>query len=157
MEKEKYLDNLKNINLRPNKLKIRETKEEILMENDINNNNGDMEFLSELFVGLADAEKMAKGPSRDAQLLRLGVIAEFDAANFYESMASMADDERVKRLFIDVAYEEKVHAGEFNSMLEGAVDPEYGPSDKEGEEEVDDLVDVEPDDMEKSEEADEEE
>jgi hypothetical protein len=151
MEKEKYLSKLKNINLRPNKLKIRETKEEILIENKINKNT-DMEFLNELFVGLADAEKMPPGPSRDAQLLRLGVIAEFDAANFYESMASMADDERVKRLFIDVAYEEKVHAGEFNSMLEGAIDPEYGPSDKEGEEEVDDLVNVEPDDMEESEE-----
>lgn len=150
-EKEKYLSSLKDIDLRPNKIKVQERKEEILLENILSEEKGSKEgtpdFLNELFVGLADAEKVPEGPSRDAQLLRLGVIAEFDAANFYESMASLADDEKVKRVFLDVAYEEKVHAAEFNTLLEGAIDPEYGPSEEEGEDEVEELVDIEPDDM----------
>jgi len=58
-----------------------------------------------------------------AQALRLSIIAELDAINLYIQIASAVDDERIRRVFEDVAREEKTHVGEFLALLK-IIDPE---------------------------------
>ena len=53
----------------------------------------------------------------DQELLRIAIMAEFDAINLYEQMADMIDDEDLKKVLMDVAQEEKTHVGEFQTML----------------------------------------
>lgn len=45
------------------------------------------------------------------------MIAELDAVNLYEQLAAMASDELIKKVFLDIAKEEKTHAGEFQALL----------------------------------------
>jgi hypothetical protein len=75
----------------------------------------------------------------DMEMLRRGIIAEMDAVNLYEQMAANATDERIKKIMLDVAYEEKVHAGEFEALLE-LIDEDYEEAEEEGEEEVEDEI-----------------
>jgi len=53
----------------------------------------------------------------DAELVRLGLIAELDAISLYEQLAAQAKDPLVKKVFMDIAYEEKEHVGEFLELL----------------------------------------
>lgn len=53
----------------------------------------------------------------DTELLRAGILAELDAINLYEQMAATTDDENLKKVFMEVAKEEKTHVGEFQAML----------------------------------------
>jgi rubrerythrin len=76
--------------------------------------------------------------TKDMELLRQGIIAEMDAVNLYEQMAADATDEKVKKVMLDIAYEEKVHAGEFEKVLE-EIDPDYERAEAEGEDEVRDM------------------
>jgi rubrerythrin len=61
-------------------------------------------------------EKVKK-ENLDKEILRLGVIAELDAINLYEQMASYTQNENIKRVLLDVAREEKTHVGEFQTLL----------------------------------------
>ena len=62
-------------------------------------------------IGKLDAK------SKDRELLRVGLIAELDAINLYEQLAAEATDERIKKLFLEIAREEKTHVGEFLAVL----------------------------------------
>jgi len=53
----------------------------------------------------------------DAEILRVGMIAELDAVNLYEQMAAMAQDGNIKKILLDIAKEEKTHIGEFQALL----------------------------------------
>lgn len=53
----------------------------------------------------------------EKQLLRLGLIAELDAINLYEQLASLSKDEKIKKTFQNIAREEKEHVGEFETLL----------------------------------------
>ncbi len=53
----------------------------------------------------------------DKEILRLAVIAELDAINLYEQMASMTGSENLKKVLLEVAREEKTHVGEFQALL----------------------------------------
>jgi rubrerythrin len=53
----------------------------------------------------------------DKEILRLAVIAELDAINLYEQMASMTESENLKKVLLDIAKEEKTHVGEFQALL----------------------------------------
>ena len=53
----------------------------------------------------------------DRQALRVGIIAELDAVNLYEQLAAKAKDERVKKIMMHTAKEEKTHVGEFQALL----------------------------------------
>lgn len=53
----------------------------------------------------------------DKQILRIGMIAELDAVNLYEQMASVALDKNIKKMLLDIAKEEKTHIGEFQALL----------------------------------------
>ncbi|AFK22556.1 ferritin family protein [Pyrococcus sp. ST04] len=52
-----------------------------------------------------------------AQALRWAIEAELDAISFYEQLAELIEDERIKHIFYDVANEEKEHVGEFLAAL----------------------------------------
>lgn len=98
-----------------------------------------MERLNELFIKAAEINSMPAGRIRDMQMLRLGIIAEFDAANLYELMADLASSEELRELFMDVANEEKVHIGEFEYALE-ILDPDHDKNVEEGEEEAEEVT-----------------
>jgi rubrerythrin len=53
----------------------------------------------------------------DCEILRAGIIAELDAINMYEQMASLAKDSNIKKMLLDIAKEEKTHVGEFQRLL----------------------------------------
>ncbi len=61
-------------------------------------------------------EKVKK-EDKDKEILRVGVIAELDAINLYEQMASMTDNDDIKKILLDIAREEKTHVGEFQTLL----------------------------------------
>ncbi len=63
-----------------------------------------------------DLEKVGK-EDVDKEILRLGIIAELDAINLYEQMAAMAKNPDIRKVLLDIAKEEKTHAGEFQTML----------------------------------------
>ena len=44
-------------------------------------------------------------------------IAELDAINLYEQLAAESTDEKIKKLFLEIAREEKTHVGEFLAVL----------------------------------------
>ncbi|MCI4434001.1 MAG: ferritin family protein [Thermoplasmata archaeon] len=67
--------------------------------------------------------------------IREDIAAEIDAINLYLSQATLIDDEFVKSVLIDIANEEKVHLGEFLSVLE-KLDPEQVKAIKKGKEET---------------------
>jgi rubrerythrin len=51
------------------------------------------------------------------EILRVAIAAEFDAISLYEQLAAASDREDMKKVFQDVAGEEKTHVGEFQAML----------------------------------------
>jgi rubrerythrin len=53
----------------------------------------------------------------DKEILRASIIAELDAINLYEQMASLTKSEAIKATLLDVAKEEKTHVGEFQALL----------------------------------------
>jgi len=53
----------------------------------------------------------------DKEILRVGLIAELDAINLYEQLAAMTKDLNIRKVLLDIAKEEKTHAGEFLAML----------------------------------------
>ncbi len=81
--------------------------------------------------------KKAEG-NIDTEILRVGIIAELDAINLYEQMAAMTDDVLLKKVFMDIAEEEKTHVGEFQALLLEK-DPEQKKELEEGKEEVDEM------------------
>ncbi len=71
----------------------------------------------------------------DAELVRLGLIAELDAISLYEQLAAHARDPLVKKVFMDIAHEEKEHVGEFLELLK-RLDPRQVDALEHGAEEV---------------------
>lgn len=58
-----------------------------------------------------------KGEDLDKEILRVGIIAELDAVSLYEQMAAMTENDRIRKILLDVAKEEKTHVGEFQALL----------------------------------------
>lgn len=75
----------------------------------------------------------------DKQILRIGIIAELDAINFYEQLAVMTQNRDLKKLMLDVAREEKTHIGEFQALLTN-LDPEQEQELTKGKQEVTALI-----------------
>lgn len=50
--------------------------------------------------------------------IRQSIIAEQDAIVLYESFANSTTDDNAKKIFKDIADEEKIHVGEFQALLE---------------------------------------
>ncbi len=85
-----------------------------------------------------DLEKIKK-EDIDKEILRAGIIAEYDAINLYEQMAALANNEDIRKVMLDVAKEEKEHVGEFQTLLL-RLDKELGEEMADGKKEVEELV-----------------
>lgn len=70
-------------------------------------------MMSQLPIDLKNINKK----DLDREILRAGLIAEFDAINLYEQMAAMTASENLKKVLMDIAKEEKTHVGEFQALL----------------------------------------
>lgn len=135
MDKKDYLHRLKSTDLRPDKIKIEEFNPVILNEVPYD----DEKNILELFIQTGEIQSTFPGPQRDMQILRIGMIAELDAVNLYEKLAALTENPKVAKVMLDVAKEEKIHAGEFETLLE-EIDPEHEKAEEEGKEEVKDLL-----------------
>ena len=85
-----------------------------------------------------DIQKI-KSEGIDKEILRAALIAELDAINLYEEMATLAKNQNIKTVLLDVAKEEKEHVGEFQTLLL-MFDKEQVEELKEGKEEVEKLI-----------------
>ena len=83
-------------------------------------------------------EKLSKDKI-DMELLRVGMIAELDAVNLYEQLAAATDNEDLKKIFLDIAREEKTHFGEFQALLL-KLDKEQVEELEKGKGEVEELI-----------------
>lgn len=92
-------------------------------------------MLSQIPVNLAKVSKK----DLDKEILRLGMIAELDAVNLYEQLASMTSNNKIKTIILDIAKEEKTHVGEFQALLL-LLDKEQEKELAEGKKEVDELT-----------------
>ena len=67
------------------------------------------------FAGLASDRKLT-----DAKLIRairFMVAAEYEAVQLYMQLAESTDDKLAQEVLVDIADEERVHAGEFLRLL----------------------------------------
>ncbi len=94
---------------------------------------GGNKMLSKLPIDLNKIENL------DKEILRAGIIAEYDAINLYEQMASMTEDKDLKKVLLDIAKEEKEHVGEFEAFLLKK-DGEHGEAVEEGKKEVKEMI-----------------
>ncbi len=92
-------------------------------------------MLSKIPIKLEDIE----ASNIDKEILRAGIIAEYDAINLYEQMAALAKSKDIKKVMLDVAKEEKEHVGEFQTILL-RLDDELVEEMEEGKKEVEELV-----------------
>ncbi len=94
-------------------------------------------MLAENPVSLSKGRKMTR--EELSQALRYAIIAELDAINLYIQFANATDDEKARKIFLDVAKEEKTHVGEFLELLL-SLDPEQVKELEEGRTEVKELL-----------------
>jgi len=73
--------------------------------------------------------------------IRFMIAAEYEAIQLYMQMAESIDDELAKEVLIDIANEEKVHAGEFLKLLYH-LDPEEEKFYTEGYAEVEEIIEA---------------
>lgn len=92
-------------------------------------------MLSTIPIDLSEIDKK----NVDREILRAGIIAELDAINLYEQMASLTKNEAIKANLLDVAKEEKTHVGEFQALLL-QVDSEQADELEHGKREVEELA-----------------
>jgi rubrerythrin len=58
--------------------------------------------------------------------IRFNVAAEYEAVQVYMELAEATDNEKAKAVLIDIANEERVHAGEFLRLLKDLAPDEEG-------------------------------
>jgi rubrerythrin len=92
------------------------------------------------FSGLAHGRKLTK--SELIRAIRFLVAAEYEAVQMYMQLAESIDNKLAAEVLVDIADEERVHAGEFLRLLkELAPDEEkfYAEGAQEVEEEINKL------------------
>jgi rubrerythrin len=92
-------------------------------------------MLSTIPIDLSEIDKK----NVDKEILRASIIAELDAINLYEQMASLTKNEAIKANLLDVAKEEKTHVGEFQALLL-QIDSEQADELEHGKREVEELA-----------------
>ena len=92
-------------------------------------------MLSTIPVNLAKVNKA----HLDREILRVGMIAELDAVSLYEQLAAATTNAKIKKVFLDIAKEEKTHIGEFETLLL-MLDREQVKENAKGKKEVEELV-----------------
>jgi rubrerythrin len=71
--------------------------------------------------------------------IRFMVAAEYEAVQLYMQLAESTDHKLAKDVLMDIADEERVHAGEFLKLLKYLA-PDEEKFYKEGEEEVNEMI-----------------
>jgi rubrerythrin len=89
------------------------------------------------FSGLANARMLTH--EELVRAIRFMVAAEYEAIQLYMQLAESTDHELAKEVLVDVADEERVHAGEFLRLLHELAPDEKGFYD-EGAEEVEEEI-----------------
>jgi len=89
------------------------------------------------FTGLKNDRKLTR--EELVRAIRFMIAAEYEAIQLYQQTAESTDNELAKEVLIDIANEEKEHAGEFLRLLH-EVDPEEEEFYKEGYEEVEEMI-----------------
>jgi len=89
------------------------------------------------FAGLKADRKLTKAELIRA--IRFMVAAEYEAVQLYMQLAESTDDKLAKEVLIDIADEERVHAGEFLRLLRQLA-PDEENFYKEGQEEVEEMM-----------------
>jgi rubrerythrin len=74
-----------------------------------------MPEFSSAFSGLASDRKLT--PSELVRAIRFMVSAEYEAVQLYVQLAESTDDALARNVLMDIADEERVHAGEFLRLL----------------------------------------
>ncbi|KLO25007.1 MULTISPECIES: ferritin family protein [unclassified Marinitoga] len=89
------------------------------------------------FSGLKSGRKLTD--EELVRAIRYMVAAEYEAIQLYMQLAESTNNELAKEVLVDIANEERVHAGEFLRLLK-ELDPEeekfYNEGAKEVEEEI---------------------
>ncbi len=67
------------------------------------------------FSGLAAGRKLT--PEELVRAIRFMIAAEYEAVQLYTQLAESIDNELARRVLVDIAEEEIVHAGEFLALL----------------------------------------
>ena len=75
---------------------------------------------------LKNLKKLCEDTSHDERSIKKLLSQEYEALETYKTLAVEAEDERVKKVFLDIAGEEEIHAGELRELLK-----EIGFSDEE--------------------------
>ncbi|MHC4481136.1 MAG: ferritin family protein [Planctomycetota bacterium] len=89
------------------------------------------------FSGVVPERKLTR--SELIRALRLNLAAEQEAVHVYEAHADATDDELARKVLHDIADEERVHAGEFQRLINILLPDEEGLL-SEGAEEVDEMA-----------------
>lgn len=78
-------------------------------------------------------------PEELVRAIRFMISAEYEAIQLYQQTAESTDNELAREVLMDIANEEKEHAGEFLRLLR-ELDPEEENFYKEGYEEVEEMI-----------------
>ena len=89
------------------------------------------------FSGMKADRKVTK--EELIRAVRFMVAAEYEAVQLYMQLAESTDDKLAREVLIDIADEERVHAGEFLKLLKQLA-PDEEKFYKEGEEEVEEII-----------------
>lgn len=71
--------------------------------------------------------------------IRFSVAAEYEATQLYTQLAESTDNELAIKVLLDIADEERVHAGEFLRLLK-QLDPKEYELYRKGSKEVEDMI-----------------
>ena len=89
------------------------------------------------FSGMAADRKLTD--SELVRAIRFMIAAEYEAIQLYMQLAESTDDELAKDVLVDIADEERVHAGEFLRLLHHLA-PDEAKFYEEGAEEVEEEI-----------------
>lgn len=89
------------------------------------------------FSGLAKERKLTK--EELIRAIRFMIAAEYEAIQLYTQLAESTDNRLVKEVLVDIADEERVHAGEFLRLLKELA-PDEEKFYEEGAEEVEEII-----------------
>lgn len=96
-----------------------------------------MPEFSNPFTGLKIDRKLTHDEL--VRAIRFMIAAEYEAIQLYQQTAESTDNELAKDVLIDIANEEKEHAGEFLRLLR-ELEPDEEKFYKDGYEEVEEMI-----------------
>ena len=89
------------------------------------------------FSGLKAGRKLTK--EELIRGIRMMIAAEYEAVQLYMQLAESIDDELAKKVLVEIADEERVHAGEFLRLLKHLA-PDEEKFYQEGAQEVEEIM-----------------